>query len=70
MNQDYITCMCVYVWFVFQVFDELQNLVNISEKNELRQRHKEHNLKTPGKTNTNTSCTNTAIFILSSMLTP
>ncbi|XP_017337279.1 heme oxygenase [Ictalurus punctatus] len=30
-----------------QVFDELQNLVNISEKNELRQRHKEHNLKTP-----------------------
>ncbi|XP_060724743.1 heme oxygenase-like isoform X3 [Tachysurus vachellii] len=30
-----------------QVFDELQNLVSISEKNELRQRNKTHNLKTP-----------------------
>ncbi|XP_034167426.2 heme oxygenase [Pangasianodon hypophthalmus] len=33
--------------FNIQVFDELQNLVSISEKNELRQRHKAHNLKTP-----------------------
>ncbi|KAB5584509.1 hypothetical protein PHYPO_G00108380 [Pangasianodon hypophthalmus] len=33
--------------FNVQVFDELQNLVSISEKNELRQRHKAHNLKTP-----------------------
>ncbi|XP_060774846.1 heme oxygenase-like isoform X1 [Neoarius graeffei] len=35
--------------FNIQVFDELQNLVSISEKNELRQRHKTPNLKTPGK---------------------
>ncbi|XP_058259728.1 heme oxygenase-like [Hemibagrus wyckioides] len=33
--------------FNIQVFDELQNLVNTLEKNELRQRHKTHNLETP-----------------------
>ncbi|XP_026989317.1 heme oxygenase-like [Tachysurus fulvidraco] len=30
-----------------QVFDDLQNLVSISEKNELRQRNKTHNHETP-----------------------
>ncbi|TSK62631.1 Heme oxygenase [Bagarius yarrelli] len=33
--------------FNIQVFEELQNLVKILEKNELRQRHKTHNLQTP-----------------------
>ncbi|XP_058259447.1 heme oxygenase-like [Hemibagrus wyckioides] len=33
--------------FNIQVFDELQKLLSVSEKSELRQRHKTHNLKTP-----------------------
>ncbi|KAI5613615.1 heme oxygenase 1 [Silurus asotus] len=33
--------------FNIQVFEELQALLNMSEKNELRQRHKTHDVKTP-----------------------
>ncbi|KAI5108793.1 heme oxygenase 1 [Silurus meridionalis] len=33
--------------FNIQVFEELQKLLNMSEKNELRQRHKTHDVKTP-----------------------
>lgn len=54
--------------FNIQVFDELQNLLNISDKNELREQHNKQISKTPGTTQKYYSNAVSAFIIITLML--